>query len=338
MGLETAPFAPELASPDELRAWYQLFVEVSVADFPSTPVPEYDTYVQQLRTSASSQWTRVRWEARDAGRLLGTASATFPTGENSGYAVIAVRVAVQDRRGGVGTGLLRAMLPEIRERGCRPVACEVKAGSDGQKWTDVLGFRPVLRLTEHRLDITSVDPARWQVEAPSGFRLRQWADTAPDELVQGFVGALNAMADQPLGEVSFQYPTWTVERVRRREADPLKAGQSRRYVVAVDERSGTVAGFTEIVIDAEQGSHCKQGDTAVLSQFRGLGLGLAMKSSMMRWLTADLPQLEQVHTMTASENTHMIRVNARLGYKAEYTLASVESDVSALEALLGCAV
>ncbi|WP_042372437.1 GNAT family N-acetyltransferase, partial [Streptacidiphilus neutrinimicus] len=334
MSVKTAPFDPKLASPDELRDWYRLFVEVSLADASGAVVPAYDTYVRQLGASAPGRWTRMRWEARDAGQLLGTASATFPIGENSAYTKIAVRVAAQVRRGGVGTGLLRAMLPEMRERGCRTVGCEVKADSDGERWTDALGFRPVLRLTEHRLDITGADPARWQAQPAPGFRLRRWTGTAPDDLVEGFVGALNAMADQPLGEVSFQHPTWTVERVRRREADVLRAGQSRRYVVAVEERTGTVAGFTEVALEAEQASHCRQGDTAVRSEFRGLGLGLAMKSSMMRWLTADLPQLEQVRTMTASENAHMIHVNSQLGYQADHTLVSVESDLHALEARL----
>ncbi|MBF9071933.1 GNAT family N-acetyltransferase [Streptacidiphilus fuscans] len=334
MGVETAQFAPERASADELRAWYELFVEVSEAEFPDNPVPPYDSYVRQLRRSSSSQWSRLRWEARDGGRLVGTATATFPIGENSGYCDMAVRVTAPDRRGGVGTGLLRAALPEIRERRCRTIGGEVKADSDGEKWAQALGFHPVLSLTEHRLDLTTADPAQWQVETPPGFRLRRWADTAPDDLVEGFAQALTAMADQPIGEATFTYPVWTVERLRKREADSLKAGQSRRYVVAVDERTGTVAGFTEMVIDAEQKTHGHQGDTGVLSEFRGSGLGLAVKSSMMRWLTADLPHLEQVETMTASENTHMIRVNSQLGYQATYTLLSVESDVDALEAAL----
>jgi hypothetical protein len=51
-----------------------------------------------------------------------------------------------------------------------------------------------------------------------------------------------------------------------------------------------------------------------------------------------LLQLEQVHTMTASENTPMIRVNTRLGNQVVHTLARVESDVSALDVLLNRAV
>jgi hypothetical protein len=35
LSVETAPFTPEFASPDELRDCYRLFVEVSVAEFGS---------------------------------------------------------------------------------------------------------------------------------------------------------------------------------------------------------------------------------------------------------------------------------------------------------------
>ncbi|MFC1408175.1 GNAT family N-acetyltransferase [Streptacidiphilus sp. N1-12] len=333
MSLETAPFVPELASPDELRAWYEILVAVSV-DFPSSPVPSYESYVHQLNQSTSFHGLLRRWDAREEGRLLGTANAIFPTDENSGLALISVRVPDRDRRAGVGTRLLRAMLPQIHEHGYRAIAGTVKAGADGERWANALGFQTVLQRSSHHLDITSADPALWQVEPKSGFRLHRWTDTAPEDLVQGFARARNAIADSPAGESSYRHPNWTAERVRQYEAKTREGGQSHRYVVAVDERGGTVAGFTEIAIVPGQWSHCTQEDTAVLPEFRGLGLGLAMKASMMRWLTADLPRLEQVRTTTASENLHMIRVNAQLGYRTDYTLATVESEVGALAARL----
>ncbi|WP_152627037.1 GNAT family N-acetyltransferase [Streptacidiphilus melanogenes] len=334
MSLEVAPFTPERASPEELREWYELLAEVSVADFPNDPVVPHDTYVRRLRESATSLRVRRHWEARDAGRLVGPAAANFRTGENSGYVDVALRVPTQNRGSGIATELLRAVLPEIHAHDCHTISGEVITGTAGEQLTNALGFRTVLRLTSHHLDVTTTDRARWQAEPAPGFRLRQWTDAAPDDLIQSFVHARNTMADQPLGDMSFKYPVWTVERVRQLEADLLKAGQSRRYVAAIDERNGVVAGFTEIAINPGQESHCHQVDTGVLPEFRGLGLGLAMKSSMMRWLTADLPHLAQVDTMTASENTHMIDVNTQLGYEPAYTLASVETDPATLESRL----
>ncbi|SEK93761.1 GNAT family N-acetyltransferase [Streptacidiphilus jiangxiensis] len=334
MTVEALPFAPEHASSDELGDWYRLLVEVDGADFPSLPVPPFETYERRMRTPTTSLRTLLHWGVGHAGGLLGTAGATILTGENSELAHLVVRVPTAGRRAGVGTRLLRAVLPAIRGRGCRTVSGHVKAGADGEEWAKALGFRQVLRMTSFRLDVAGTDPTRWQTEPVPGFRLHQWADVAPDDLVEGFARARSAMADQPLGESAYRPPTWTVERVRQFEAEMRKAGQSCRYVVAVDERTGAVAGFTEVAIDPGDESHCRQLDTGVVAEFRGLGLGLAMKSSMMRRLTAELPRLEQVHTETAPENVPMIRVNSRLGYQPEHTEVSVQADVGALEALL----
>ncbi|AJT61985.2 hypothetical protein T261_0294 [Streptomyces lydicus] len=332
--MEIGPFAAERASADELRAWYDLSVTSTAADYPSNPVPPYDSYVQQLCKPTSYLGLQRLWVARDNGRLIGTASAVFPPDENSARAIIAVRVSARNRRHGVGTRLLQAMLPEIHTRGCRVIAGQAKAGSDGEKWTHALGFRTVVQRASHHLDIKSVDPERWQVPPARGFRIEQWVDSAPDNLVQSFARARNAIADSPTGEASYQHPDWTAERVRQYEARMRETGETHRYVVAVEERSKAVAGFTEIALVPRQWSHCYQEDTAVLPEFRGLGLGRAIKASMMRWLTTDLPRLEQVHTMTTSDNLHMIRVNAQLGYATDHVVASVESEVGALEARL----
>nr|WP_095872515.1 GNAT family N-acetyltransferase [Streptomyces sp. TLI_235] len=129
-------------------------------------------------------------------------------------------------------------------------------------------------------------------------------------------------------------PTGPWNRCGGYEARMRGIGESHRYVVAVDNRSGAVAGFTEIALVPQQSSYCHQEDTAVLPEFRGLGLGRAIKASMLQWLTADLPRLERVLTMTTADNHHMIRVNARLGYVTDHVVASVESDIDALEARL----
>ncbi|MEV8092714.1 GNAT family N-acetyltransferase [Kitasatospora sp. NPDC085879] len=334
ISLETPPFAPEHASADELRAWYELAVTTIAADYPNSPVPPYDSYVQQLCQPTSYLGLQRLWVAREDGRLIGTASAAVPTDENSERAVITVRVSAENRRHGVGTRLLQAMLPELRERGCRMIAGQAKAGTDATRWTDALGFRTVAQRASHHLDLRNVDPARWQVPPAPGFRIRTWVDTAPDDVVQSFARARNAIADSPTGEASYRHPDWTVEQVRRYEARMREIGESHRYVVAVDDRSGAVAGFTEIALVPQQSSYCHQEDTAVLPEFRGLGLGRAIKASMLQWLTADLPRLERVLTMTTADNHHMIRVNARLGYVTDHVVASVESDIDALEARL----
>ncbi|QMU74623.1 GNAT family N-acetyltransferase [Streptacidiphilus sp. PB12-B1b] len=337
MRLETAPFDPGLASPEELRAWHEIFVAVST-DFANTPVPPYESYVQQLCAPMPHYGLQRRWDARADGRVIGTASAMFPTHENRELAIITVRVPSRNRRQGVGTRLLRAILPEVGELGRRTITGTVKADADGEKWANALGLRSVLRRSSQHLDIPGTDPSLWQVRPAPGFRLHQWLDTAPSALVHGLARARDAMADRPMGDATYEHPSWTAERVRQYEAKTLESGDSHRYVVAVDERSGAVAGFTEIAVTPGQLSYCRQEDTAVLPEYRGLGLGRAMKAAMMRWLTADLPRMEQVRTMTASENLHMIRVNTQLGYRIDSALAYVEAEVGGLSTALDSSV
>ncbi len=210
------PFVPELAAAGELRAWHAIFQEISVSDFPDLPVPAFDAYVQRLCTAGSGHAVQRRWDARRDGGVLGTANAVLPTDDNRERAVLAVRVPTQERGAGVGTRLLRAALPRIRDHGCRWIASQVREGADGERWADALGFRQVLRLSSHRLDLRGVNPFRWPTDPPAGFTFRQWTDTAPDDLVAGFARARDAMADQPIGVSRYRHSPWSGAAVRGR--------------------------------------------------------------------------------------------------------------------------
>ncbi|WP_037607393.1 GNAT family N-acetyltransferase [Streptacidiphilus rugosus] len=334
MSVNVQSFDAEHASGEDLRAWYELAMATTALDYPGSPVTPYEAYVQQLCLPASYMGEQRLWVARADGELAGIATATFPGDENSDRAVLSVRVPAPLRGRGIGSGLLRAMLPEIRRRGCARVAGQLKAGSQGDAWADGLGFRTVSRRASHHLDLASADPELWQVPPAPGFELRLWADTAPDDLVESFARARGAIADSPADDSSYRHPDWTVDRVRQHEARMREIGESHRYAAAVEQSSGRVVGFTEIALVPDQWSFCHQEDTAVLPAFRGLGLGRAIKAGMARWLVADLPRLEQVHTMTAADNIHMIRVNAQLGYVTDHVIAGMEADLAALEARL----
>lgn len=56
------------------------------------------------------------------------------------------------------------------------------------------------------------------------------------------------MRDAPFGEIDFQSPLWTPDRVREAEADLRALGVEQRVVVAVHEESGDVVGVTEVEI------------------------------------------------------------------------------------------
>jgi hypothetical protein len=73
--------------------------------------------------------------------------------------------------------------------------------------------------------------------------------------------------------------------------------------------------------------------TAVVRAHRGHRLGLLVKVAMMDWLAKAEPAIEHIVTGNASVNSHMIGINADLGYRPGSRWASFQLDVGkALEA------
>ncbi|MGM1062509.1 GNAT family N-acetyltransferase [Saccharothrix sp. Mg75] len=234
-------------------------------------------------------------------------------------------MAPDARRRGLGTEVLRAVLPEVADRGRSTVeGWNVVEGGPGELWCRALGFRTVRAVAVQRLVLADVDPARWPVGAPGGYRLVRWTGAAPDDLVASCARARGAIHDAPAGETEFTAPEWTVKRVREAEAEMADQDAVQRVVAAVSEADGEVAGLTEVITLPHRTDECYQGDTAVLAAHRGKGLGMCVKADMARWPASEIPGLARIETMTGVDNTHVLRVNDRFGFttlRVEHVLA-----------------
>ncbi len=123
--------------------------------------------------------------------------------------------------------------------------------------------------------------------------------------------------------------------MREEEARSAAAGESMHHVVALDEATGAVAALTGVLVMPPRVDLVWQRDTAVVGDFRGRGLGRAVKAAMMRTLLAEHPGLGRVVTSTAAHNAAMIRVNERIGYAPYAEIGVFEASVAQLEAALG---
>ncbi|HTJ72555.1 MAG TPA: GNAT family N-acetyltransferase [Actinospica sp.] len=321
-------FDPAAASDSELRECHDVLLVTGLADFPGAPAISEQAYLSQVRLQAD---THPMWVARDSERIVGTARVTLPRSENLDLATIAVRVLPSAARQGVGTSLLALTLPTLRSEGRRIVrGSGLRVGNPGDRWTARLGFRKVLEHTRLEIRVKEIDPARWAVDVPAGFRLAGWTNQAPEEMLAGYARARTAMSDAPTGTSALSVPDWTPERVRTYEAELAETGFDVRTVVAVHEASGAVVGLTEVVDRPVQPGHAFQRDTTVLPEYRGHGLGRCMKSAMLRRLVRELPDVTRIGTACAAENHHMIRINHEVGYQTLNTIADVEIDVDEL--------
>jgi mycothiol synthase len=327
---EIAEVHPVKAADDELRQCYEAIWATYAADYPSRPVPPYASWEQQIRMPTSMLGPQRLWAARVRRRVVAAATVAFPEQENRHLATMTVQVPVPLRRRGIGTALLHATLPATRAEGRSTVIGGPKTGGDGERWALGLGFEKVEERVLQNLVISDVDPGRWDVPAPAGFRIQHWTGAAPEPLVAGFARARTAITDAPTGRSTDEFPDWTTQRVRSYEAEIRERGCELRTVVAVHESSGAIAGLTEMELQPGRDLGI-QLDTAVLREYRGRGLGRFIKGAMMQWLLADRPQIKMVATNTDAGNVHMIRVNHQLGYVTDVAISKVQGDLETLD-------
>lgn len=325
MSVEISLFDPSSATDTELAESYAVMSAVMTEDHPGQSLPPLEEYVALIRQPRTALGPMSRWVAREAGHIVAAASVSLPENENRHLTMVRVIVPPERRRRGIGTALLRAVLPAAVADGRTVVMGNgVKADASGELWARELGFVRTKAYVRQFLTIADVDPALWERPVADGFRLERWTGAAPEALLAGYARARTAMLDAPRGESAMEVEDWTPERVREHEADYRARDIENRVVAAVHEESGRVAAMTEIELWASQPGEAAQRDTSVAADFRGRGLGLAIKGAMLRWLTADRPAIDQVWTHTAHDNTHMIRINHAIGYVTTAVVAHVE--------------
>ena len=336
VGLAVESFDPEHASEGDLHAYYEVMVARQETDRPDEPRLTYEDVLGRLKNPFIGFGPVAYWVARLHGELVGLAIVYFMEEESSHIGLTEVIVHPRVRRRGIGSTMLRALLPELRARGRSFVETwQITAGSDGERFANALGFHTAHTVLYQALVIPETDSALWQQSVPPGYRVQQWTDAAPDDLVESFANAFTAMQDAPTGDLGFGEPEWNTQRVRAHEAELRQNNVELRVVVAVHEGTGEVAGLTQLELHPHRPYWAFQRDTAVVPAHRGHGLGLCIKAHMVRWLLADRPDLDRIYTTTGAGNAHMIRVNHQLGYRTVRTMIAVNRDLAELEADLG---
>ncbi|MFI9812293.1 GNAT family N-acetyltransferase [Saccharothrix variisporea] len=328
MSIEVGSFDPHTAPESDLREYHRIRVAEGDPDD-----LDYERLVTRMRHPMPGLGPAEFRLVRVAGEVVGVVYTRYPEAPNDHMALCEVVVHPDHRRRGIGTQVLRTLLPDFRARGRRTVeAWLVVEDSPGDRWAKWLGFRTARSIARLGLDFADADRSLWHVDPPAGYELVRWTGTTPDDLVESTARARGAIHDAPTGDTEFREPEWTAQRVRETEAEYRDGGVEQRVVAAV--RDGEVVGLTEVIRLPSRPDRFYQGYTAVLGAHRGRRIGLWLKGDMLRWLAED-PTAARITTATESENHHMIRVNRELGWHDLPTDLVLAHDVAALAERLG---
>ena len=296
-------------------AWAALFRALVEEQLPELEPPGRAEALAQL--TGDEERALAGLLAMDGDRPAGAVLARLPLIEDLDRADAALFVAEPDRRRGCGRRLFDGICQVLLDSGRRLLRGDAEAGTAGERFAAALGARETQRVVRSRLDLTAVDSAELAEltgRRVAGYRLVCWTGRCPDDLVDAFARAREAMNDAPLGDATRDPRIWDAARVRRWEEHQARRTYRGLVTAAVHEASGEVAGFTEIYGTGDRPRGVEQEDTAVVAAHRGHGLGLLVKAVNLRRLLDVEPHTRWVVTWNAADNRFMRAVNERLGF------------------------
>ncbi len=303
-----------------LSAWHDVFAACHEHDNVALPADPLEDRLPVLdpATPEAGEQSLFRLGLLD-GRAVGAIELTVPTLDNLTAVTVDVQVLPELRRQGLGRLLLEDALAATAAMGRPRVFFEVPspypAGTGpAEPLLRAVGARPVLKEVRRLLDLTALPDVVGP--EPLGYHFVQWVDRVPEELVDDLAYLSGRMStDAPLEEMDWEPEAWDAARYREREASSLLRGRARYATAAVHEETGVVVAMTDILLNRHAPEVACQGDTIVLPEHRGHGLGLALKARNHSHLAAHGPATRWINTWNAESNRHMIAINEQLGFR-----------------------
>jgi GNAT superfamily N-acetyltransferase len=228
------------------------------------------------------------------------------------------------RRLGVGTALLGAVSSVARDAGKTGLQTDVsEAQTDGVAFLEHRGFEVFERAKMVRLDLRGRRPP--DVAPPDGITITSLAER-PD--LEGGIHAIavEAYADIPSADepvVAGSLEAFLARDIHRDGIPP------DALAVALDQASGTVAGWASLLYVPGSTTIAWHDMTAVGRAWRGRGIATALKRATICWAIEH--GLEILETGNDEDNAPMRAVNARLGYQPIPDQLSLRGPLAPLE-------
>lgn len=256
---------------------------------------------------------------RGEGVVLGSFDIGLGSANPDYVDVDIIHVDPPHRGRGLGRSMVRFALDHFGAQGYAKATLWA-SDATGNAFCESLGLT---RRTEERcsrLALAELDDdqqATWRrndAAIDAGYRMVRIGERCPDDLIDAYCQAKEAMADQPLGDLDFTTDPVTVETVRSKEASRQDRGlQTFASLILAPDGSG--AGLTELSVNTFRPSLAFQGDTGVVRAHRGHGLGRWLKAANLADARAAHPSLAVIETYNAEENPWMLAINVEMGFR-----------------------
>ncbi|MEL7978181.1 GNAT family N-acetyltransferase [Isoptericola sp. F-RaC21] len=291
-------------------------------------------------------------------RVVGHGDLTLPVTDNRHLAVVRVAVHPSYRRRGIGSAIADRLRRVALTEGRTTVFAEVELADEpaadapdalapaegpGRVSADLPGMRLArraglgLEIVARRsvLDVPLPDDvvdrfvADAAAHAGDAYRLHTWQDPVPEEWVDQLAALEQRLTeDEPNGGLALETERWDGPRIRGEEAKRAERSQGALVTAAEHVATGTLAGMTLLVWDADRPELTEQESTVVLPEHRGHRLGMLLKATNLREHTRLRPATRRISTWNNETNAPMLAINVALGFRPAGGSAELQAPLS----------
>ena len=262
--------------------------------------------------------------AFDDGTMWGAARVELSRYDNLHVAASTYYTHPEMRRRGIARAMAETSYDVARSRDRNLMITEAFAPfertSPGLQFGEAMGFTKAIEDGMKVVDLDETESLWDDIEARvapryADFRLVAWIDRIPDDLVEGYCHLSEMFLEEaPMGELELEREKWDEDRVRKREERNARQGRHNPSVAAIAP-DGTMAGFTEVILNDASPWRGLQSGTIVVPEHRGRKLSLGLKIANHRQLRQHFPECKVLLTGNADVNAPMNAVNDALGFR-----------------------
>jgi GNAT superfamily N-acetyltransferase len=317
---------PRTASSAEIESMLDLVNAVFAVDLPADP-PWRNAQLREYLSEVMPGERRLSWVALDENEAFAGHVSVLLLGD---IGVVELLVHPRARRHGIGRRLLAEAARRAYMEGFSSLGVEVVGDTPAAAFYEAAGFSCAYIESRSVLSLSTVDWLALGEMARgigAGYHIEYHPGGPPEELLDAYAVAKAELRDVPDGDLDLRPSSYDPQRLRDSLACLHKRGLKPYIVLAIHDKSGEVAGLTEVVVPAQRPTRADQYDTIVVPDHRGYGIDRAIKARMLFELRSAEPSLTEVQTWNAPDNQAMLKVNAELGFEPDREWREYEADV-----------